>query len=183
MAPAKSNSKKGGSYPELNKTSSRQQLAAALEADGVGLDIEIAPKEGKKQQQSMGKDYSPEEISLTDTGELLSKHASHRRKGMKGIMSKAESGEYSKRRAAMYFMCVLIFGIILPIGCIVMIALLLEPDTPGGQWPYALAAPAAVSLSVVALISFRERGPGGVLEKRGYKPGCLPCTAIQPEEK
>ena len=62
-------------YPNLNATSSRMKLAAALEADGIEIDMEKGDQK-KKQTSTKSKiglsksKQLPEEVSLTDMSDM-----------------------------------------------------------------------------------------------------------------
>ena len=110
-----------------------------------------------------------------------------RKKQRKGktdhAMTKSEAASYNKMRTIKYVLFCLVAGLIIPVTCIVLAVVLLDPSVEDGNWSLCFIAPAGISLSFVGLVTYRERGPGGVLEHRGYKVGCLPCTALSDEER
>ena len=95
-------------------------------------------------------------------------------------------------------MIILVQGILVPLVCTALAFTLARPgqitctDPPGNfsapaecevveenlMW-YLLLLPAGASAALLSITAYRERGPGGVLEKRGYKVGCLGITARQ----
>ena len=179
--PSAKKSGSGKDYPQLDRgSSSRAALAAALEADDIEIAAISNPKAKKASAPSSSK-LSPEEIALTDMGEVLQAHAEKRRTTVP--MSKKASEAFLKRRWMQFVLLCIICGLVIPIGCIVLSIVLQRPDEEGGQWPFVFLIPAGFSLAILTLVAFNQRGPGGVLEKRGYKVGCLPCTARQPDEE
>lgn len=134
-------------------------------------------KAAKAKAPSSSKQVPPEEISLTDVDTMLEHHGTKRQKSKP--MTKEQSEAAFKRRWALYLLMCLVCGLIVPLLCIVLAVMLQQPGVEGGQWPYVFLIPAGVSWAIVALVSYTQRGPGGVLERRGYKVGCLPCTARQ----
>ena len=166
---AKSSS--GSSYPELNTTTSRMALD----------DIELSPA-----------DPNHHEPAIEDVEEALNARNSLRHKA---TLTDSEVKQVYRWRKTTFALVVL-QGIIIPIVTFIFAFSLAQPgravcsDPEDGSsevrctvqdehWSYYLLIPGGASLALVAVFLYRERGPGGALEKSGAPLGCLGITAVQ----
>ena len=165
-----SKSASGSGYPELNTTTSRMKLD----------DIELSPA-----------DPNHHEPAMEDVEAALNQRNSVRQKK---TLTESEVTEVHRCRKRIFALVVL-QGIIIPIVTFIFAFSLAQPgravcsDPEDGSsevrctvqdehWSYYLLIPGGASLALVAVFLYRERGPGGALEKSGAPLGCLGITAV-----
>ena len=167
---AKSSS--GSSYPELNTTTSRMALD----------DIELSPA-----------DPNHHEPAIEDVEEALNARNSLRHKA---TLTDSEVKQVYRWRKTTFALVVL-QGIIIPIVTFIFAFSLATPGREVCRDPeegsntvrceyvdqenflsYLLLIPGGASLALVFVFAYRERGPGGALEKSGAPLGCLGITAV-----
>ena len=128
---------------------------------------------------------------MIDAEDVLQAHTRKRRaEGGKG-MSEAESDRHRRRLKCLVWLAIA-QGIVLPILCFTLaFALASHPCDPAdasctretNMTSYLFMIPGGASLVILAMVLYNQRGPAGLFEHSGAPLGCLPRTAVQPEEE
>ena len=176
-------------YPQMNESASR--MALAMELDGIEV---VTPSDGERKASNK----KGEDSLMFDPSEALQAHAKTRRskKGTVHSLSPDETVAHLRKRK-ICFWAMVGQGILLPIIFFTLAFTLADHPTPctvgsvgrlanGFTEPnlmsYLFMIPGGAALVLMSMVLYSARGPGGYLEKKGAPLGCLPCTAVQPEE-
>jgi len=175
-------------YPEFNQSASR--MAAAL-----GEDIEVAQPD-----TSVARAQAPPR-ALADQDEAHAMLQEHKKKRHSDVLSERDV-QRAHRCRNLLFVLTCVQAVVVPAVCLPLAFLNVDPGSAvcasanqtvadcttslvveqRDLTAFLLFVPVGFSLALLAIAAYRERGPGGVLEHRGARLGCLPVTARPREE-